>query len=313
MSVERDLGPDDELYTVDELAAATGMTVRTTRYYAGLGLLPPPTRRGRMAYYTEEHRARLELIRALQDHGFTLSAIEKYLARVPADASVEDLALQRAMLTSWGAGKRESMTRRQLETRARRKLGDDEIQRLVNIYAIRVEGDRYEPLPSFDVALKLYELDIPVDSMEEAAQAINRHMDALADELTHILRTRVLAPFRGQEHSEADKAAFEQTMSRLRQLTLEAVVAGFQRAANQVITRSLSDSSRVRNVLPLETAGPPRRSVTPPLGSLAHADDVGDRSASRPGSVKTREEHGQHPAPGSGRRRSSGPARRRRR
>ena len=52
----------------------------------------------------------------------------------------------------------------------------------------------------------------------------------------------MLAPFRGQEHSEADKAAFEQTMSRLRQLTLEAVVAGFQRAANQVITRSLSDS-----------------------------------------------------------------------
>ena len=42
MSVERDLGPEEELYTVDELAAATGMTVRTTRYYAGLGLLPPP-------------------------------------------------------------------------------------------------------------------------------------------------------------------------------------------------------------------------------------------------------------------------------
>ncbi len=244
VSVERDPGPDDELYTVDELAAATGMTVRTTRYYAGLGLLPPPSRRGRMAYYTPAHRARLELIRGLQDHGFTLSAIEKYLARVPADASVEDLALQRAMLTSWGAGKREPMTRRQLETRARRTLDEDEIQRLVNIYAIRVVGDRYEPLPPFEVALQLYELDIPVDSMEEASLAINRHMDALADELTHILRTRVLTPFRGQEHSDADKAAFEQTMSRLRQLTLEAVVAGFQRAANEVITRSLSDSSR---------------------------------------------------------------------
>jgi DNA-binding transcriptional MerR regulator len=197
-----------------------------------------------MAYYTQEHRARLELIRALQDHGFTLSAIEKYLGRVPADATVEDLALARAMLTSWGAGKRESITRRQLETRARRKLSDQEIQRLVNIYAIGRDGDRFEPLPSFDVALKLIELDIPVDSMEEAAEAINRHMDVLADELTEILRTRVLTPFRGQEHSEADKAAFEQTMSRLRQLTLEAVVAGFQRAANQVITRSLSDSAR---------------------------------------------------------------------
>ncbi len=244
MSLERESDLGEELYTVDELAAVTGMTVRTTRYYAGLGLLPPPSRRGRMAYYTQGHRGRLELIRALQDHGFTLSAIEKYLVRVPPDASVEDLALARAMLTSWGAGKRESMTRRQLEARARRKLSDDEIQRLVNIYAINIDGERYEPLPPFDVALKLIELDIPVDSMEEAAVAINEHMDALADELTHILRTKVLAPFRGQEHSEADKAAFEQTMSRLRQLTLEAVVAGFQRAANEVITRSLSGSSR---------------------------------------------------------------------
>jgi DNA-binding transcriptional MerR regulator len=232
---------DVELYTVDELAAVTGLTVRTTRYYAGLGLLPAPSRRGRMAYYTAAHRARLDLIRALQDHGFTLAAIEKYLGRVPLDASVEDLALQRAMLTSWGGGKRETMTRRQLETRARRQLGDADLDWLEKIYAIRREGDRFELLPPFDVALQLDELDLPAASMEEAAEAINRHMDALADELTHILRTRVLAPFRGREHSEADKATFEQTVSRLRQLTLEAVVAGFQRAANQVITRSLSE------------------------------------------------------------------------
>jgi len=66
--------------TVDELAARVGLTVRTTRYYAGLGLLPPPVRRGRIAWYGAEHVARLELIRALQDHGFTLAAIERYLA-----------------------------------------------------------------------------------------------------------------------------------------------------------------------------------------------------------------------------------------
>ena len=237
MSAQTDLLEGD-LHTVDELAAITGLTVRTTRYYAGLGLLPAPMRHGRIAYYTEAHRARLDLIRALQDHGFTLAAIEKYLGRVPLDASVEDLALQRAMLTSWG-GRRETMTLRQLEQRARRELGEDDLAWLERIYAIRREGDRFELLPPFDVTLQLGELDLPAASMEEAAEAINRHMEALADELTHILRTRVLAPFREREHTEADKAAFEQTMSRLRQLTLEAVVAGFQRAANQVITRSL--------------------------------------------------------------------------
>ena len=54
-------GTPDDLLTIDELAVATGMTVRTTRYYASLGLLPPPTRRGRLAYYSREHRARLEV------------------------------------------------------------------------------------------------------------------------------------------------------------------------------------------------------------------------------------------------------------
>ena len=148
VSAQRDLDTDDGLYTVDELAAITGLTVRTTRYYAGLGLLPAPTRRGRMAYYTEEHRARLDLIRALQDHGFTLSAIEKYLGRVPLDASVEDLAVQRAMLTSWGGGKRESMTRRQLETRARRRLDDDDLVWLEKVYALRRDGGGSRPSPA---------------------------------------------------------------------------------------------------------------------------------------------------------------------
>ena len=238
---ERDAVDESELLTVDELAAATGMTVRTTRYYAGLGLLPPPTRRGRMAYYSAQHRARLELIRALQDHGFTLAAIEKYLARLPSDASVEDLAVQRAMLTSWKSGGHEVVSRRQLDARAGRKLDADQLERLEASMGIRpVDDGRFELLPAFDVAVKSLDLDIPVDSLVAAGEAITRHMDALADELTSILKDRVLAPYLESPKTEADKAKFEQTMARLRQLTLEAVVSGFQRAANQVISRSLS-------------------------------------------------------------------------
>jgi DNA-binding transcriptional MerR regulator len=228
------------LLTVDELAAATGMTVRTTRYYAGLGLLPPPERRGRMAYYGPEHRARLELIRALQDHGFTLAAIEKYLSRLPADASVEDLAVQRAMLTSWTTGSRSTLTRRQLDARAGRRLSDDELDVLEKMQAFERHGDRYAVEPVFDLGVKALELDIPGESLVEAGEAIGRHMDALADDLTAVLRTNVLQPYREQQHSEADAARFEQTMADLRRLTLEAVVTGFQRAANQVISRSLS-------------------------------------------------------------------------
>lgn len=240
MSVQNEAGEPEELYTVDELAAVTGMTVRTTRYYSGLGLLPTPIRRGRMAYYTEEHRARLDLIRALQDHGFTLSAIERYLGRVPLDATVEDLALQKALLTSWTGTQPEVLTRRQLETRFGRPLSQPDLDRLVEFYAVRPEGERYELLPAFEVALKLGELELPDESVRTAAVAINQHMDQLADELTEVMRS-IVVPSRESAHSEAEKAKLEQTVSRLRQLTLEAVVAGFQRAANEVISRSLAE------------------------------------------------------------------------
>lgn len=229
-----------ELLTVDELAVATGMTVRTTRYYAGLGLLPPPERRGRMAYYGAGHRARLELIRALQDHGFTLAAIEKYLKRVPLDASAEDLAVQRAMLTSWTTNKPEKLSRHQVEARAGRKLSEQDLQTLLKVQGLRAHDDGYELLPPFDSAVRTLDLDIPVESFVEASAAIGRHMDELADELTAILRDKIVVPFRESTHSEEEAAQFEQTFSQLRQLTLEGVVAGFQRAANQVILRSLS-------------------------------------------------------------------------
>lgn len=230
----------DQLMTIDQLALRGDLTVRTTRYYASLGLLPPPLRRGRMAYYSAAHLARLELIRALQDHGFTLSAIERYMKRLSQDATVEDLAIQRAMLTSWAPGPREELTRQQLDRRTGRALDDDQVEQLVITGAIAPTDRGYEVLPGFDVGVQMLDMDLPLDSIAAASEAITRHMDALADELTVILRTQVLAPYRRSRPADADAAKFESTMSRLRQLTLQAVVSGFQRAADQVISRSLA-------------------------------------------------------------------------
>lgn len=239
MSAQADV-PDEGLSTIDELAAAAGMTVRTTRYYASLGLLPAPVRRGRMAYYGPVHRARLDMVRALQDHGFTLQAIERFLAELPEDASVEDLALQRAMLTSWTPQPAEELSRRQLEKKAGRPLSDRDVALLEKVGTIEPSGSGFVALPNFAVGVELLDLDIPEEAMGAAGDAIRRHMEALVDELTEVLREGVLAPYRREAHSPEDAARLEHTMSRLRQLTLEAVVTGFQRAANAVITRSLA-------------------------------------------------------------------------
>lgn len=231
----------DALMTVDELAAAAGLTVRNTRYYSGLGLLPPPVRRGRMAYYDRMHLAHLELVRALQDHGFTLQAIERVVSRLPEDATTEDLALQRAMLTSWTASSPVSVSRTGLEERAGRPLLDEEVALLVAMGALDEDGEgTYLAAPNLEVGLELLDLDVSAESLGAASEAIRRHMESLAEELTTILRTQVLQPYRRSTQSPEVAAQMEHTVSRLRQLTLEAVVTGFQRAANAVIARSLT-------------------------------------------------------------------------
>ena len=233
--------PDsDGLLTIDELSSVVGMTVRTTRYYASLGLIPAPIRRGRVAYYDATHRARLEMVRALQDHGFTLQAIERYMATLPADASVEDLALQRAMLTSWSPHPPETLTRRQLERKATRKLSERDIDLLIELGTLERADKGFVAMPNLEVGVELLDLDLPEASMGAAGDAIRRHMESLVEELTGILRTQVLEPYRREPHSPEDAKELERTLSRLRQLTLEAVVTGFQRAANDVITRSLA-------------------------------------------------------------------------
>ncbi|RMD83792.1 MAG: MerR family transcriptional regulator [Candidatus Dadabacteria bacterium] len=80
---------------VGQLAARTGVSVDTIRYYQSFGLLPPPARRGRRAFYSEEHVDRLERIRAMAARGFSLKAIRALLEA--GDASESDRLLLAAL------------------------------------------------------------------------------------------------------------------------------------------------------------------------------------------------------------------------
>jgi len=235
---------DDGLLTIDELALATGLTVRTTRYYASLGLLPAPLRRGRMAYYGPVHLGRLQLIRTLQEQGYTLAAIERHLATVPMDASTEEIAVQRALISAWHPGPVQTLSRGELEELAGRSLSESDLADLALIGAITGSDEGgYEVLPLTERAVETLDLGTPIDAIVEANTAVRTHMEALADELTRILHERVLPglharPDAAEGSAQAERVA--RTVANLRSLTLDAIVLGFQRAANQVALKSLT-------------------------------------------------------------------------
>ena len=66
-------------YRIEQLARAAGVPVDTVRFYQGKGLLSPPRREGRITWYRPEHLERLRRIRDLQQKGFTLTVIRRFL------------------------------------------------------------------------------------------------------------------------------------------------------------------------------------------------------------------------------------------
>jgi DNA-binding transcriptional MerR regulator len=73
-------------YTIDQLAAKSGIPSRTIRFYQAKGVLPPPKRRGRVAFYDDSHAERLKVVSELQDRGLRLRAIRDFILTPDANA-----------------------------------------------------------------------------------------------------------------------------------------------------------------------------------------------------------------------------------
>ncbi len=67
-------------YRIEQLARTAGVAVDTIRFYQGKGLLDSPRREGRVTWYGDAHLERLRRIRELQQKGFTLTVIQRFLA-----------------------------------------------------------------------------------------------------------------------------------------------------------------------------------------------------------------------------------------
>jgi DNA-binding transcriptional MerR regulator len=227
--------PDTGL-TVDELADRVGMSVRNVRFYASRGLIPPPHRRGRVGFYGPDHVVRLELVRELQAHGFTLSAIEGYLERIPDDASPQDVALHRTLLAPWMPDLPEVLSRAELGRRCGRSLSDTDISTLKALGVVSKAGPG-DPQGSYRVApamlgvgVEMLELRLPRKAVRAAHDVFTAHGRAIAEELTEIFRTQVWPLYR--ESGESPERIRE-LVERFKPITVQALVIAYERAVNE--------------------------------------------------------------------------------
>jgi DNA-binding transcriptional MerR regulator len=230
----------DATLTVDELAARTGMTVRTVRFYASEGLLPPPRRQGRVAYYDQRHRLRLDLIRTLQEHGYTLSAIQRVLDRIPEDAPPAEYAVQSAVLAPWLPDQTEDVDRAALERRLGARLEDEQLDYLAAVGALLRRADgRFAVSPAMlGHAAELMTLPVPPDVLRESAAIIAEHATAVANGLTELFARAIWGPY---QRGELDHEQVVAILDRMRPLALQGLLGAFARAADEAAHRRLEE------------------------------------------------------------------------
>jgi DNA-binding transcriptional MerR regulator len=231
------------LLTLEELTERVGMSVRNIRFYTTKGLVPPPIRRGRSGYYTADHVARLQLVQELQGHGFTLAAIERYVAGIPAGASPEDIALHRTMLAPWMADSWEDLSRAELDQRAGRTLSSSDLETLTALGVVRSAGHgRLQVSGSqLGVGLGLLDLGYPIEAARAAAQVYAVHGRAIAEELYELFRTKVWPVYKEQGVSPE---TIQEVVERLKPLSIASLVQAYELGMDDLRRTNIAKRAR---------------------------------------------------------------------
>ncbi len=125
-------------YRIDDLARLAGTTTRNIRVYRDRGLLPPPTRVGRIALFNDTHLTRLRLITSMLDRGYNIAHVREMLGAWEQGKDLGDvLGLETAIVGTWTTEQSAIMPLAE----AQRLINDVKaFDRLVRLQVIRVDG-----------------------------------------------------------------------------------------------------------------------------------------------------------------------------
>ncbi len=196
-------------YRVEQLAAACEISVDTVRYYQSRGLLEPPVREGRVAWYGPKHIERIRDVRGLQRKGLTLAAIKRV---VDGDLRKPDADLAEAVAAARGDTTEEELLG--LDEFAQRSGVPASLIQAVEREGIRfgVELDGQERYTATDIemvrgALRLLEFGLPLGELLALARDTHEAMTALAGRAVELFDEHVRKPIRDTAASEEAAAA----------------------------------------------------------------------------------------------------------
>ena len=233
-------------YRIEDLAHASGATVRTIRAYQDRGLLPTPERRGRANVYRDSHLARLRQIADLLDRGYTLASIKELLDAWDAGRGLGGvLGLVAEVHGPWTDERADRITRAELNDRFGGSPGDEAVAEAVDLGVLeRVPGRDDEflvPSPQeLAVAVELHAAGVPLRAISAHLRELRGQVEQIATRFLEFTNEHVFARYLGHRPpTDADAAEAAAMVRRLRPLARQTVDAELARAMRTFATLQL--------------------------------------------------------------------------
>src|SRR5436190_14042200 len=223
-----DVADQENDLTIEQLAAASGMTVRNIRSHRARGLLQAPEVRDRVGYYGPTHVTRLRMIQELQSEGFNLKGIERLLEQTQGPAE-QFLSFKRALGASFETEEPQSFTREELIER----FGEDDesMKRAIQSGAlIPVGDDRFEArVPSLlDAAEGVLAQGVPLEHAVAVLSKVQERCRSVAREFVRLFMEDVWKPFEEAGYPEDRWPEVRESLDRLRPLSTQALMGIYQ-------------------------------------------------------------------------------------
>ncbi|NUK10041.1 MerR family transcriptional regulator [Streptomyces lunaelactis] len=171
---------------MEELAKEAGITVRTVRFYRERGLIPPPRREGRIAWYDGHHLARLRTIAALLERGHTLNGIADLATAFDSGRDVGEVL-------GLGEPTEETPVRLSPEELADYFEGDVTAENLaaaLDLGYLATDGEEIVHISRrlLEVSSALVREGVPLSVVLDAGRRVRTHAEALAELFVEVLR-----------------------------------------------------------------------------------------------------------------------------
>ncbi|WP_406486809.1 MerR family transcriptional regulator [Streptomyces sp. NBC_01563] len=170
---------------MEELAKEAGIPVRTVRFYRERGLISPPRREGRIAWYDDHHLARLRTITGLLERGHTLTGIADLARTFESGRDV-------AEVLGLGEPTEETpvrLTPEQLADYFEGETTPENLAAALELGYLATDGDEIVHISRrlLEVSSQLVREGVPLSTVLAAGRRVREHADALAELFVGVL------------------------------------------------------------------------------------------------------------------------------